>query len=312
MDFEPFLAHWRTLKNASPQTIKSYRSDLELFEAFLHERGIRRITQVNHAVINLYIEHMQQMPNPRFGRVGLADASIARRLAAVSSYMKYVRATSNPKLANPIGDLIRKWNKNDDPKPVDELKLDLLTCGITSVRDRFLIALFLATGLRVSEMHQLDRSTIAIEMEIVPTGQENYGGTGEVLGKGGKCRKFFVDDLTLEIYAEYLATRTDDNPALFLSERKQRMSVRAIQYTLGAWCKKLGLEHINVHRLRHCFATRLANTHINSMILKDLMGHSSLSTTMHYFKLHDTTLAQGYFSAMEFVNQSTPTSTPEG
>jgi site-specific recombinase XerD len=312
MEFEPFLTYWRTMKNCSPQTIKSYRSDLKLFQTFLHERGIRRITQVDHAVINLYIEYMQHKPNSRFERVGTADASIARRLAAVSSYMKYVRATGNPKLHNPISDLIRKWNKNDDPKPVDELKLDLLTSGITSLRDRLLIALFLATGLRVSEMHQLDRCTIAIEMETDPTGQERTGETGAVIGKGSKLRTFFVDDQTLEVYAEYLATRTDANPALFLSERKQRMSVRAIQYTLGAWCKKLGIEHINVHRLRHCFATRLANTHINDMILKDLMGHSSLSTTMHYFKLHDTTLAQGYFSAMEFINQKTPTSVPEG
>ncbi len=309
MDFEPFLNHWRTLKNASPQTIKSYRSDLKLFEAFLHERGIRRITQVDHAVINLYIEHMQQKPNPRFGRVGIADASIARRLAAVSGYMKYLRATTNPKLRTPVSDLIRKWKRNDDPKPVDDIKLDLLTSGITSLRDRFLIVLFLATGLRLSEMRQLDRDTIAIEMEIE---SEHAGGTGKVIGKRSKVRTFFVDDQTLVLYAEYLATRTDADPALFLSERKQRMSSRAMEYTLGAWCKRLGLEHINIHRLRHSFATRLANTHIKDMILMDLLGHSSFSTTKNYFKLHDATLAQGYFAAMEFVNQKTPTSVPEG
>jgi site-specific recombinase XerD len=311
MDFEPFLTHWRTMKNCSPQTIKSYRSDLKMFQIFLHERDIRRITQVNHAVINLYIEYMQQKPNPRFGCVGTADASIARRLAAVSSYMEYLRATSNPKLRNPISDLIRKWKKNDDPKPVDEPKLDQLVEGITTLRDRLLIVLFLATGLRISEMHQLDRGTVAIELEIDPSGQERIVGMGEVLGKGGKRRKFFVDDQTLELYAQYLATRTDDNPALFLSERKQRMSVRAIQYTLKAWCQKLGLEHINVHRLRHCYATRLANTHIDSKLLMDLMGHSSLTTTQRYFKFYDTTLAQGYFSAMEFINQQTPISTPQ-
>ena len=136
MDFEPFLAYWRTNKNCSPQTIKSYRSDLKMFEAFLHERGIHRLTQVNHAVINNYIEHMQQKPNPRFGRAGHAGSSIARRLAAVSSYIEYVRATSNPKLRNPLRDLTRKWQKNDVPKPVDELTLDQLVEGITDIRDR--------------------------------------------------------------------------------------------------------------------------------------------------------------------------------
>ena len=84
------------------------------------------------------------------------------------------------------------------------------------------------------------------------------------------------------------------------------MSVRAVQYTLAAWCKKLGLDHINVHRLRHCYATKLANAHIDGRILKDLMGHASFTTTNRYFKLTDTTLAAGYFSAMEFINQSSP------
>lgn len=303
MDFEPFLAHWANNKNVSPRTLRAYRNDLKLFEAFCHEHGIRRITQVNHSVINTYIEHMQSKPNPRFGRSGLADSSIARRLAALSSYFEYVRATSNHKLHNPLHDLTRRWTKNDDPKPVDDIVLEQLLAGITNLRDRFLMALFVATGLRVSEMHQLNRDTIRFELETDDVGQEHVRATGEVIGKGNKRRTFFVDEQTLELYAEYMIIRTDTIPALFLSERRQRMSVRAIQYTLDAWCKRLGLGPINVHALRHSYATRLANANINSMLLKDLMGHNSLSTTQRYFKLHDTTLARGYFSAMEFLNR---------
>ncbi len=303
MDFEPFLAHWTTNKNASPRTIRAYRNDLKLFEAFCHDRGIRRIAQVDHALVNTYIEHMQSKPNPRFDRTGLADSSIARRLAALSSYLEYVRATSNHKLHNPLRDLTRRWTKNDAPKAVDDITLEQLLAGITNLRDRFLMALFVATGLRVSEMHQLNRDTIRFELEIDDVGQEHVRATGEVVGKGNKRRTFFVDEQTLELYAEYMVIRTDTAPALFLSERRQRMSVRAIQYTLDAWCKRLGVRHINIHALRHSFATRLANSNISSMLLKDLMGHNSLSTTQRYFKLHDTTLARGYFSAMEFLHR---------
>lgn len=301
MDFEPFLAHWRTRKNVSPRTINSYRNDLKLFETFLHDRGIRRITQVDHAVIGQYIEHMQKKANPRFGRTGLADSTIARRLASLSSYLEYVRATSNPKLHNPLRDLARRWEKNDDPKAVDDLTLERLLSGITVLRDRVLFSMFIATGLRISEMQQLNRDTIQIELESDDQGNDRILGTGEVTGKGGKRRRFFVDRETLELYAEYLTTRTDDNSALFLSERKQRMSIRAIQYTLTAWCRKLGLPHCHPHQMRHSFATRLANANISSMVLKDLMSHNSLSTTQRYFKLHDTTLARGYFSAMEYL-----------
>jgi site-specific recombinase XerD len=303
VDFEPFLAHWQTLKQCSPSTITSYRSDLKMFKRFLDEAGITRISQVDHAVINKYIEHMQRQNNPRFGRTGLAESSISRRLAAVSSYFDYVRATSNSKLRNPLDDLTRRWKQNKQPKPVDDLTIEKLLDGITVPRDRMLIGLFLASGLRVSEMHSLDRDTITFVLEEDPTGRERVTGEGIVVGKGRKQRTFYIDEQTLELYAQYLASRKDDHPALFLSERKQRMSVPAIQYTLRAWCKRVGIPHINVHRLRHTYATSLANANISSMVLKDLMGHSSLSTTSRYYKLNDTTLARAYHSAMEYRRQ---------
>ncbi|MCU1226505.1 MAG: integrase family protein [Edaphobacter sp.] len=192
---------------------------------------------------------------------------------------------------------------------MDEPTLDQLLAGITSLRDRLIVTLFLATGLRVSELHRLDRDTIKFLVEIDETGQEKLSGHGVVLGKRNKVRTFFVDPVTLELYAEYLRGRADVDPSLFLSQRNARMSVRAMQDRLAAWCKKLGLSHVRVHQLRHSFATRLANAHISSMVLKDLMGHSSLTTTCNYFKLSDTTLSQGYFSAMEFVNQTASPST---
>lgn len=304
MDFEPFLNHFEINRNCSPQTIKAYRSDLKLFEAFLQERSVTRLSQVDHSIIKEYIEHMHQKVNLRFARIGLTDSSIARRLAAISSYFEFVRATDGPKLRNPLTEAPRKWQKNNAPKPVDDLTLDLLISGITNLRDRTMMTLFLATGLRISEMQPLNRDSIIIESEVDERGQEVLRGSGEVVGKGNKRRSFFVDEATLYLlYTEYLPTRTDDNPALFLSERKQRISVRAIQYTLAVWCQRLGAPHINVHRLRHSFATKLANANISSMTLKELMGHASFTTTQQYFKLTDTTLARGYFSAMEFLNK---------
>jgi site-specific recombinase XerC len=242
---------------------------------------------------------MRQRKNPRFGRSGLAESSIARRLAAVSSYLEFTRVT-DPELRNPLKGSSKRWKQNTDPKPVEEYTLDLLLASITNLRDLTLFNLFLATGLRISEMHQLDRNSITIELEIDPEGKEHVTGCGEVVGKGNKRRKFYVHEKMLLMYANYLDTRTDDNPALFLSERKQRMSVRAIQYTLGALCRRIGFSNINVHRLRHTYATRLANADISSMVLKELMRHSSFATTLRYFKLTDTTLARGYFSAMEY------------
>lgn len=303
MDFEQFLKYFEINRNCSPQTIRAYRSDLKLFEAFLEERSIASLPQVDHAIIKDYVDHMRHKNNLRFGRTGLSDSTISRRLAALSSYFEYVRANDNPKLRNPLSGLSRKCRKDDNPRPVDELTLDVLISGMAKLRDRTLFTLFLATGLRIAEMQSLNCDSISIHEEEDTRGKRRILGSGEVLGKGGKLRKFYVDETTLYLYSEYLLTRTDNNPALFLSDRKRRMSVRAIQYTLANWCQRLGAPHINVHRLRHSYATRLANANVSSMVLKDLMGHSSFTTTQRYFKLTDTTLARGYFSAMEYVGK---------
>src|SRR5207245_1775292 len=127
--------------------------------------GIRRVTQVDHQVLADYIQFLQQKPNPRFGRIGLSDASIQRRLASLGSYFEYLRATTNPKQKNPTKDLVNKWHKNNQPKPADEITLEALLFGITTSRDRLIVALFLATGLRVMELHQLNRDTISLQIE---------------------------------------------------------------------------------------------------------------------------------------------------
>ena len=300
MNFVPFLETYAKTKQCSDQTIRAYSSDLTLFGEFLKARSITRIAQVDHTVISAYIDHMREKENGRFGKVGLSDATIRRRLAAISSYLEYVRATTRHDLRNPVKDFPKKWKRNNQPKPVDEKIIDELLAQITSPRDHVLVVLFLASGLRISEMQQLDRDSIILSKMSGSGRKTDYLGKGEVIGKGNKRRDFYVDKNSAIEFAKYLLTRTDDHPALFLSERKQRMSVRAMQERMNYWCKMAAVEHINIHRLRHTYATRLANANINSLVLKELMGHSSFTTTQQYFKLTDTTLARGYFSAMEF------------
>ena len=299
MDFDLFLGHMAVAKQCSPETLKAYRSDLVQFENFMLGQGLRRINQLNNAVLNTYIESMREKDNPRFKRSGLSESSIARRLAAVSSYIEFRKLSGHAGLKNPVKDIHMKWRRNRDPKPVDEFDLDFLLTGITELRDRVLVQLFLATGLRISEMHQLNRDSISIEQDVTPNGEIRTMGRGEVAGKGGKRRIFFVDENALRVLADYDEMRKDQNPAMFVSERNKRMSKRSMQWILDKWCKRTGLRHINVHRLRHSYATRLANAGIPSTILKELMGHSSFVTTQQYFKLTDKTLARGYFSAME-------------
>jgi site-specific recombinase XerD len=302
VDFEQYLRQLQA-SNWSPNTIKAYRSDLTFFSAFLRSRCLR-LTQVTPSIIGAYVEELKARPNPRFDRIGLSEASINRRVAAVSGFFDWIRATSNPRLKNPTLIFMRRKRKQQRPdhtgKALDDLSLNTLLNGITNPRDRAILSLFVTSGLRLSELHQVNVEGIEEVAEEVENGTLRIWGTGKVVGKGSKERVFFFDDVTVATIRQYLGTRTDQDPALFLSERKQRLSIRAIQEVLETWCAQLGLKRFHVHQLRHTFATRLANANIEAMVLKDLMGHSRFETTTRYFKLNEETKARQYFAAMEF------------
>ena len=299
IEFESFLHYYKEVKKVSADTLRDYRSDLKFFGQLLSDEGVTRLTQVDHALITKFIERMEASPVGRSDRAGLSEATIARRLAAVSSFLDFVRVTKLPKLRNPVVDYKRRWKRNNRSKPVAEDVLEKLLTAIIVPRDRVLVQLFLASGLRLSEMAQLDRDSIKAERNNT---DGSYLGVGEVLGKGGKRRTFYVHPKILVPLFRYLKDRKDECSAMFVSERKQRMSNRAMQERMGYWCREAGVPHVRLHRLRHTYATRLINADMDVLQLKELMGHNSLATTLQYAEIADTTLARGYHAAMEFVD----------
>lgn len=303
MKIEPFIQHLENSPDRSLETIKAYRSDLKLFREYLASRRLR-ITQVNGAVIHDYMSHLNQQTNSRWGGPGLSRATRRRRLVAIRRYFEFLRATSNPKLRDPTYGIKVGHLNNDECKAVEETALSTLIDGIDVLRDKVLIALFLASGLRLSEIHQLDRDSIEVEQHTDRDGHERLIGTGEVLGKRHKRRRFYIDEETVHQLVDYLATRPDELAPLFLSERKQRLSKRAIQDTVQRWCHRLQVSPIHVHQFRHQYAVRLANAGIDTMVLKSLMGHDDLRTTNRYFKLYDQTVARQYHAAMETFRPS--------
>jgi site-specific recombinase XerD len=299
MDIDAFIQCVENNPDRSNDTVRAYRSDLVLFDRFLKSNKLR-VTQVTHAVVHDYIQHLNRQPNLRFGKIGLSRATIRRRLFSIRRYFEFLRATTNSKLRDPTYGIKTGDLNNDDCKAVDESTIDTLLAGVTTARDKVLISLFLSSGLRLSELHQLDRETIETD-QADEDGETTGPGSGVIFGKRRKKRRFCIDAETTKALVDYLACREDDLPALFISERRQRMSKRAIQYTLTTWCKRLGLSPMHVHQLRHQFATRLGNAGIDSGVLKALMGHSDLKTTDRYCKLYDDTIARQYHAAMEFV-----------
>jgi len=287
------------VRTRSEETIRAYRQDLERFQVFLQSRNLR-VTQVKSKTITEYVAYLEQ--NAGRTRTGtLAAASITRRLAVLSRYFEFLRAESNGKIRNPFRDFKGPKVDNNLPRAVDEGHLQTLIDGITDPRDKAILLLFLYSGLRLSELYQLNVDTIRVHRRQLPTGQTITIGEGEVLGKGSKRRRFVIAIEALTALAAYLQVRPAvADQALFLSERGARLSCRAIQQRLQEWCKRLNLAHIHIHQMRHCYATRMVNAGMSLAVLRELMGHSS-SCTQRYFRIRPERMSREYHAAMEFV-----------
>ncbi len=281
----------------SANTVNAYKSDLSDFEAFLRERHVRA-TAARPQLIQEYVREL----GSRTDAEKLSPSTIWRKLATLSSYYEFLRVQTDGRVRNPVRAVARPRRRRADPKGIEDEPLERLLSGIANLRDKAIITLIVTTGLRLAELHQLNRDSINVERKQQPDGSVRVLGSGSVIGKGNKERAFLTDLPTLQVLGDYLRTRQDSCNALFISNRGMRVSRREIQYILERWCKRLGLPPVHIHSLRHTYATRLANAGLPSITLKDLMGHASFNTTQGYFKIKRQKLSADYFAAMELIN----------
>jgi integrase/recombinase XerC len=298
MEIEAFILRLR-LRGCSDETCRAYRQDIERFEAFLRSLHLRT-DQVTTKTIDQFVQYLHDTCGRTVG-TGLAPASVSRRLAVVSKYYRFLQLNSNGRTRNPLIGYERPKVDNRKCRAVEQGQLTKLMNDVTEKRDRALIVLFVFTGLRLSELCQLDVNTIQLHTRGPVT-----LGHGEVIGKGNKLRTFVVDRIAMMIVREYLATRQDRNGPLFLSSRKTRLSCRGIQQVVYRWCDRLGIPRVHPHQFRHSFAKRMVNGGMRSTDLQVLLGHESPQTTRRYYEIEPDRLAREYFSAMEFLQPEEP------
>ena len=277
----------------SEATIEAYIRELEQFRAYCQAHHLR-ITQVTPKVVTDYLKYLQNL-RPSQGE------AVRRRMSALSAYFTYVGMVTNGRIRNPLAPLRRPRRQQPNPKPVDDVVLETLLAGITVARDEAIVMLFASSGLRLSELVSLDRGSIQIE--VTPHGEgAQVIGIGRVIGKGQKEREFLVDLPTLKQLHAYERERGQDEiPALFVSNRKTRMTQRAIQHMLRKWCRQLGLEPIHPHALRHTAGTTWYRLGVDMLKISRLLGHASVATTQIYIKPDAARLKAEYYAAMEVL-----------
>ena len=278
-------------RRASPHTRAAYLSDLAQYAAYLAGMGLA-IVPSSPAAVRGFLARAAGEGGP---------ATLARKLSALRSFYRLlVRekiATSNPAraVASP-----RRPHRLPEVLPEEEVAALVEAPSLAeplALRDRALLELLYASGLRVAELTGLDLDHLDLA-----------GGTVRVMGKRRKERLVPVGRPAREALARWieegrpaLAAGPDHvraREALFLNYRGGRLTVRSVARRLDRWVLEAGLpRHVHPHVLRHCFATHLLGNGADLRGIQELLGHSSLSTTQRYTHLDWKRLAAVYDEA---------------
>lgn len=158
----------------------------------------------------------------------------------------------------------------------------MIACSY-NLRNAFVISLLYSSGIRLSELIQLNRGQI-VDRRFT------------VIGKGNKPRLCFIDERTENLMERYLATRQDNCEALIISaQNKQRMTATNVQLLIKNSAKRAGItQRVTPHTLRHSFATNFLRNNGNMRYLSTMLGHASLDTTMIYAHVVDNDLQEQY------------------
>jgi integrase/recombinase XerC len=276
-------------RNASPYTVRNYRADLADFFKFLKGKELTLLNEVDRHVLRDYLSHLVE--------VGIAKASIARKLSAIRSFYRYlvreeiisenpIEQVSSPKLDKRLPSFLTR-EEMEKLLGAPDLSTPL------GQRDRALLELLYASGLRVSELASLTPEQIDLNSNEI-----------RVWGKGSKERMVLMGEPAAAALKSYLKEgRTKllgkkRSQALFLNRYGQRLPARSVQRLLEGHAKKAGIgKRVHPHMLRHTFATHMLDGGADLRVVQELLGHARLTSTQIYTHVTKGQARKVYLSA---------------
>ncbi len=284
---QDYFAHLRNERRLSTLTCQHYARDLEALADWLSELGVSDWASVRAEHIRGWIAQGH--------RRGLSPRSLQRQLSSARGLYRYLQREGRTSI-DPAADISAPKQRRRLPKTLDvDATAQLLNAPADAsqddpihLRDRAIFELVYGAGLRLAEVAALDAADLA-------------GAPAElrITGKGARTRIIPVGRYANAAVSAWLGVRDQmaaaDEAALFVSQRGNRLSHRAIQQRLKALAAERGLEQsVHPHMLRHAFATHLLESSGDLRAVQELLGHADISTTQIYTHLDFQHLAEVY------------------
>ena len=270
-----FLSHLANERNLSPNTTSAYRTDLEQFIQFMEEKGNTSWAALDRNEVLQFLIFLRER---RY-----ATSTLARRTAAVKSFCVFLHRQGILD-ADPTAELDSPRVDRSPPRSitvtlVDELlELPLTSSGPEAFRDKAMLEVLYATGMRVSELVALNTDDLDLESECLRCGGQHKHRMLPVTGSSLTALEEYND-----IGRPQLARGSREvESALFLNHRGKRLTRQGFWLILKRYADKLGVQELTPHTLRHSFAAHMLANGADLRSVQTLLGHASISTTQIY------------------------------
>ena len=269
-----YLRELESARNASPHTLRAYRTDLAEFERFLDARGVAEPAGIQVRTLRGFLAKLEDR--------GLSDTSVQRKLSAVRSFLKWLTRVGELE-KSPAAALRARRTARRLPTVLSEKEIEALlaapdTSTLAGLRDRAILELMYSAGTRASETVGLDEGDLDLKR-----------GVARVLGKGRKERLAALGSHAVAALRAYLSdprrprAKSRGDRALFLNLRGGRLTTRSLERLLEKHTSTAGIRrHATPHTLRHSFATHLLDRGADLRAVQELLGHEHLVTTQIY------------------------------
>lgn len=294
-----FVAYLQVEKEYPNSSIYTYFLELRLFLRYQickkQERELEDLKQVSIHEIDLeFMRAIQKKDVVSYLAWQSLEKNIKattknRKIACLKSFFRYL-VEENDLEQDVMTGISSVKTQQRLPKYLNEEQIPVLLQSIQGKywqRDRLMILLMLVTGFRVSEVVSLDLDSI-------------QQGIVTVMGKGNKERQVFLPEMLGASLQAYLAVRPQvESKALFLSQRKKRLSKRGLQLLTTQYFQGMGLAGYSCHKLRHTAATQLLKSGTNLRVIQEVLGHGSIRVTEIYTHVNSEDVREAFLSLEE-------------
>lgn len=277
IDYKVEFEHYLTdNKNASENTLQSYLRDLGQFCSYMDDRGVESPDQVTPEMVQKYINGLLAL--------GRSQSTVTRALSTIRTYYRFLmlthRASTNPALSLKTEKVVKKLPQVLVAKEIELLLAQPDATELKGCRDKAMLELLYATGIRVSELVELNLEDLNLQI-------------GVLYCRGGKNERIVpIYPEAIRVLGDYLArvrptiVAEAGEKALFTNMNGSRLTRQGFWKIIKQYTKKAGIDKdITPHTLRHSFATLLLENGAQLKVIQEMMGHSDISSTQVYAQI---------------------------